>query len=141
MALAGAYGAVKTYERFKYSHHNRVLKHAGKNLHSEGEESATITVDHLDPSYAEPGQPKPMGGKIPDLVLRDFPTFVVAEVETADTLDGEAKVQLEAFQKDNYETVLVVPKNDVAEAEAFVEEHVTGEVTVSTACTIADDVL
>lgn len=139
--IAAVYGAKKVAEHIKYSHHDRVLKHAGKSLNSETGSSATIYVDHLDPSYAEDGQPESMGGRIPDIRLHDVPTLVVAEVETADTLNGEAKAQLEAFQQDNYETVLIVPKGDVSEAEEFVRTHVTGEVTVSTTNSVADDVL
>lgn len=141
VAAGAAYGTKKAYERIKYTEHDRVLLYAAKNLNSDTGEEATIYVDHVDPSYAEDSQPEPMDGKIPDLVLHDFPTHIAAEVETANTLDGEAKAQLEAFQRVNYETVLLVPKSDVAEATAFVEERVTGEVTVSTAASIAADVL
>lgn len=140
--VASTAAAGKLYNWLTESKHDRTLKKAGKKLEAGTSDEVTIRADHgVD---VGDGTPRKLNGKVPDLTLTHFAssTFIAFEVETADSLDGHAKSQLEAFnRKDNYEAVLVVPSSALQEAHEFVREKVFADVTVTTPPNVVDDVL
>lgn len=138
VAAAGiAYVAYKTIQRALTPAHDNLLKDTFSEVDGYASANRTLLVDHIDPSGSD-GRPPVINGSRPDLELRDFanPNLIV-EVETASTLDGDAKAQLEAFRKPSYTRVLVVPDGAIQDGERLVED-LPGDVIVTTPNGIAD---
>lgn len=138
---AGAVAGTKSLlDYLSQSDHDRVLRETAKALENKTANEATIRVDH-DVGVGK-GRPRKINSKRPDLTLSHFPssTFLAVEVETAKSLNGHSKAQLEAFaQKDNYQSVLVVPEDTREKAEDFVSANVFADVVVTTPTDVLED--
>jgi hypothetical protein len=131
------YVASKTVQRALTPEHNNLLKDTFSEVDWYASANRTLLVDHINPSGSD-GRPPVVNGARPDLELRDFknPNLIV-EVETAATLDGDAKSQLEAFRKPSYTRVLVVPDGTIKDGERLVAD-LPGDVIVTTPNGIAE---
>jgi hypothetical protein len=114
------------------SSHDRIVKKTAERLEERTVSDATVKVDHI-PNVGY-DRPREMNGKRPDITLTHFSSsFYAFEVETADSLDSQAKKQLEAFAEvRNYECVLVVPERTLRTGKEFVQNTVNADVTVTT---------
>lgn len=121
------------HDHLTLSKHDRIVKRTAERLDERMVNNVTIKVDHgLDVGQ---DRPREINGKRPDITLTHFrsSTFYAIEVETADSLDGHAKQQLEAFDEiSNYESVLVVPESALRAGKEFVQNSVNADVTVTT---------
>lgn len=126
-----ALGALHRLLRGSDDDHDDVLEATYHELREETDSSTNIAVAHIQSRSgvdanghvrsATPGEDHE-----PDLVVESFvDNKLVVEVETGDTLDGEAMSQLEDFSTSGYTRVLVVPEGDVDAGETFLSG--TGE--------------
>ena len=113
--------------------HNDVLANAYQTVARETDEAATVYVDHLDVDAPNPRDAEPGDDKVPDLVVSQFEgRQLVVEVETEDSLNEDALVQLEDFATTGYTRALVVPEETTSKAAAFIREsRLQGEVSVT----------
>ena len=130
---AGGKVVQSVHDHVALSSHDRIVKKTAERLEERTVSDATVKVDHI-PNVGD-GRPREMNGKRPDITLTHFSSssFYAFEVETADSLDSQAKKQLEAFAEvRNYECVLVVPERTLRTGKEFVQNTVNADVTVTT---------
>lgn len=132
-----AVGVAKALDYLNTSSHDRVLKKSYKTVKRNTSSSATIYVDHINPSGSDGNPRNKVDGisGVPDIVVKDFPTNLIIEIEDAEGLQRPQRAidQLDGFSKSGTKRVLVVPdaEETLAAAEAIVDE-VQGSVAITT---------
>jgi len=117
--------------------HDGLVKKTHKQLQQSAGESTNIYVDyHHYTSDTAAGNTRGLDlgiNSIPDHVVLSPPGSpnLIVEVETSESLNGDAKEQLEEFRLQGYKRVLVVPSSATDDAEAFAGD-LKGEITVTT---------
>lgn len=105
--------------------HNDVLEDTFEAVERETAETTDVYVDHIDDRVDADGNTReatPGTNHRPDLVVSGFADRnLVVEVETHDSLDGDAEDQLEDFKTQGYTRVLVVPDGVVDGGAKFLE--------------------
>lgn len=145
LAAAGLAVGVKVVdELFSDADHDTVVRDTFAELEREVPANANLYVDHI---YDD--KPNPRTGlqkfdleHVPDIVVRSgAANNLIIEVETEDTLDGEALDQLDEFRLQGYRRVLVVPDGNseaVSEFEADLDDEVPGVINVATPDTVTE---
>jgi len=138
IAIAGAAGAAKLGQMLLSSKgHDAYVKSAYKSASRAADENTNVYVDyhHYNPSGSD-GNTRALYSNpehYPDLEVHSPPgqQNLIVEIEKADTLDSEARSQLEAFSNPGYKRILAVPSGSIEAAEAFVDD-LDGEIAVTT---------
>jgi len=127
LAIVGTIAAGYVLDRLSNSNkdHDEVLRDTYQAVSSAATAESSIYVDHIDVDTAgNPRSAAPGTAHIPDLVLTGFEdNNIVVEVETGDSLNGDALDQLEDFSKPGYTRALVVPDSVVDDGIQFIEEY------------------
>jgi hypothetical protein len=127
LAIAGTIAAGYLLDRLSNSDedHDDVLEDTYQAVSGAATSSSSIYVDHIDvDADGNPRSATPGTDHVPDLVLTGFEdNNIVVEVETGDSLDGEALNQLADFSVPGYTRALVVPDSVVNDGVQFVEEY------------------
>ena len=130
-------GGAAVLDHLSTSKHDRLLKTTYKTVSRNTSSNADVYTDHIDPRNAAGNADGVIDGidGIPDLIVQDFPTNLIIEVEDAKGLKHPQRVidQLDGFSKRGAKRVLVVP--DAEETLTVANEiasQVDGSVTVET---------
>jgi len=145
-AIAGtlALGALHELLSDSDADHHDVLEDTYETVARETAETTSIYVDHIDDRVDADGNTRtatPGSNHRPDLVVSGFADRnLVVEVETADTLDGDAESQLEDFKTQGYTRALVVPDGTVDGGTQFLDglDADTENVVVTEPSSVAD---
>lgn len=127
----------KVLERLNTSPHDRLLEKATKQVDKARVGEGSLYVDHISTRRAD-GNPDGVVddvGGVPDIVLKDWPTHMIVEVEDAEGLQDPDHVlgQLRDYQSDGYRNVLVVPDaQETVELGEELADRVDGAITVTT---------
>lgn len=137
LAAIGLAAGVKILDRLDTSPHDRLLETATKQVDRERPGDGNLYVDHIDTRRAD-GTPAGVVDGVdgtPDIVVQDFPTNMIVEVEDAEGLQDPDHVldQLRDYQTAGYQNVLVVPDaEETVELGAELAGRVDGAITVTT---------
>jgi len=127
LAIVGTIAAGYVLDQLSQSNkdHDDVLKDTYQAVSQAAAADSSLYVDHIDVDAAgNPRSATPGTDHVPDLVLTGFAdNSIVVEVETGDSLNGDALDQLEDFSKPGYTRALVVPDSVVDDGIQFIEEY------------------
>lgn len=135
-------GGAAVLDHLSTSKHDRLLKKTYNTASWNTSSNTDVYTDHIDPRKAAGNANGVVDGieGIPDLVIHDFPTNLIVEVEDAEGLKRPQRVidQLDGFSKQGAKRILVVP--DAEETLTVGNEiaaEVDGTVTVETPKSLA----
>ena len=136
-------GGAAVLDHISTSKHDRLLKRTYKTANRNTSSDADLYTDHINPRHAAGNTDGVVDGidGIPDLIVQDFPTNLIIEVEDAKGLKHPQRVieQVDGFSKRGAKRVLVVP--DAEETLTVANEiaaEVDGSVTVETPNSLAN---
>ncbi|WP_135306302.1 hypothetical protein [Haloarcula amylovorans] len=142
LAIAGTVAAAYVLNRLSKSDrdHDDVLEETYHAVEAAVSTNASIYVDHIDvDAEGNTRSATPGNDHVPDLVVKSFAdNNIVVEVETGDSLDGDALDQLEDFAKPGYTRVLVVPDSAVDDGVHLIEEFTDGSTENIVVCGPSD---
>ncbi|MBO4248392.1 hypothetical protein IL252_11260 [Halomicrobium sp. IBSBa] len=126
LAIVGTIAAGYVLDRLSKTNkdHDDVVEETFQAVSGAAHPNSSIYTDHIDvDADGNPRSATPGTDHVPDLVLEGFEdNNIVVEVETGDSLDGDALEQLADFSEPGYTRTLVVPDSVVDDGVQLIDE-------------------